>query len=195
MTDKGPALLLASSSPRRRDLLAQLGIVPDEIHAPDIDETPLKDEHPRIYAARMAREKAAACLDILPGAVVIAADTTVACGRRILPPVEDEKTARKCLALLSGRRHSVYSAVAVIGPDGKMREKISLSKVAFKYLTGDEINAYIASGEWQGKAGGYAIQGRAAALVRWMQGSYTGVVGLPLCEARTLLIATGYHVP
>ncbi len=193
MSAAPPALLLASSSPRRLELLAQLDIVPDQIHAPDIEEVPQAAEHPRLYVRRMAQEKAEASRDIIPGAIVLAADTVVACGRRILPKAHDEAAAERCLALLSGRRHTVYSAVAVIDAAGVLREKTSQSRVAFKQLDEAEIAAYLASKEWQGKAGGYAIQGRAAGFIRWMQGSYTGIVGLPLFETRSLLRTAGYH--
>jgi septum formation protein len=188
-------LLLASSSPRRQALLAQVGITPDQIFAPNIDETPHKAERPDHYAHRMAREKAAAALGILPGAVILACDTTVAAGRRIIgPPTATEQEIRDCMALLSGRRHRVYSAVCVIGPDGKRRERLSTTIVAFKRLERAEIDAYVASGEGMGKAGGYAIQGRAAAFVRFISGSYSGVVGLPLAETVTLLRSAGHAV-
>jgi septum formation protein len=194
MTAASPALLLASSSPRRRDLLLQLGITPDKIHAPDIDETPGRAEHSRAYTVRMAREKAEAARDVFPGAIILAADTSVVCGRMILPKAEDEATARWCLRRLSGRRHIVCSAIAVIDAAGVLREKMSQSKVAFKRLDDTEIEAYMAGGEWQGKAGGYAIQGQAAGMIRWTQGSFTGIVGLPLFETRALLRTAGYHV-
>jgi septum formation protein len=188
-------LLLASSSPRRRELLAQVGIIPDQIFAPNIDETPHKAERPDIYAKRMAREKAAAANGVLPGAIILACDTTVAAGRRIIgPPTASEAEIRECLALLSGRRHRVYSAICVIGPDGKLRERLSTTIVAFKRLEQAEIDAYVASGEGMGKAGGYAIQGFAAAFVHFISGSYSGVVGLPLAETVTLLKSAGYNV-
>lgn len=185
-------LILASASPRRVDLLAQIGVVADAIDPADIDETPLKAELPRDYAARMAAEKAAAVAARNPGALVLAGDTVVACGRRILPKAEDEVTARQCLALLSGRRHHVWSALTLVGSDGQARNKISNSIVTFKRLTNVEIALYIASDEWHGKAGGYAIQGRAAGLIRALSGSHSGVVGLPLYETRALLLAAGY---
>ncbi|MFC3097330.1 Maf family protein [Alteraurantiacibacter palmitatis] len=187
-----PALILASASPRRRDLLARLGIDPQHICAADIDETPLKAELPRVYAQRMAREKAQAAAD--PNAFVLAGDTVVACGRRILPKAEDEATARACLQLLSGRRHTVLSAIALRAPDGTMRERLSETKVRFKGLSEAEIAAYIASGEWQGKAGGYAIQGRAEGLIAWIAGSHSGVVGLPLFDTRALLKSAGFPI-
>jgi septum formation protein len=185
-------LILASASPRRLDLLAQIGANIDAIDPAHIDETPRKAELPRAYAARMAAEKAAAVAPRHAGALVLAGDTVVACGRRILPKAEDEATARQCLALLSGRRHHVLSAVTLIGADGVARHRISDSIVTFKRLHDSEIDAYVASGEWHGKAGGYAIQGRAAGLIRALSGSHSGVVGLPLYETRALLLASGY---
>ena len=158
----------------------------------DIDETPRKHELPRAYALRMAREKA---LAVDAGYThVLAGDTVVAAGRRILPKAEDEATARKCLDLLSGRRHRVYSAVALAAPDGSLRERVSETQLKFKRLSDEEIDFYIASGEWHGKAGGYAIQGMAEALIPWIQGSHSGVVGLPLYETRTLLKAAGFPI-
>ena len=188
----GARLILASASPRRLDLLGRLGVVPDEVVHADIDETPRKAELPTVYAARMAAEKASA-VD-RPGDVLVAADTVVAAGRRILPKAETETDARASLRLLSGRRHRVHSAVTVMGTDGKARHRLSTSIVAFKPLSDDEIAAYLESGEWQGKAGGYAIQGRAEALVRMLQGSHSGVMGLPLFETRALLRAAGWPV-
>ena len=185
-----PRLILASASPRRLDLLAQIGVVPDAVQPADIDETPLPDELPRIYAQRMAREKALAVAS--DGALVLGGDTVVAAGRRILPKAEDEATARRCLELLSGRRHRVWSAIALALPDGTIREKLSETAVRFKRLSAPEIDGYLASGEWEGKAGGYAIQGRAAGLIDWLQGSHSGVVGLPLYETRILLGSAGY---
>jgi len=183
-------LILASASPRRLDLLARIGAVPDAIVPAEIDETPLKGELPACYARRMATAKAAACAQA--GALVLAADTVVAAGRRILPKAETEAEARAALTLLSGRRHRVYSAVTLIDMEGKARHRLSTSIVAFKRLSADELNAYLAAGEWRGKAGGYAIQGRAEALVRSVSGSHSGVVGLPLFETRALLRAAGY---
>ena len=185
-----PRLILASASPRRRELLARLGVTPDAIAPADIDETPFKAELPRDYAKRMAREKALAAAS--DEAHVLAGDTVVAAGRRILPKAEDEATARRCLELLSGRRHTVLSAIALRAPDGTLREKLSETAVKFKRLSADEIDAYIASGEWDGKAGGYAIQGAAEGLVSWLQGSHSGVVGLPLYETRILLKSAGF---
>jgi septum formation protein len=186
-------LVLASSSPRRRDLLARIGVVPDRIAAPDIDESPLKAELPRPYAMRMALEKAHA-VERADGEIILAGDTTVAVGRRILQQAADADMQRGFLKLLSGRRHHVLSAVCVIDAQGRARSRISDSIVRFKRLGEAEIDAYIASGEGLGKAGGYAIQGRAEALIDWMAGSHSGVVGLPLYETRALLRASGYPV-
>ena len=186
-----PTFTLASASPRRRELLARLGAEPDAIVPAEIDETPLKGEIPRDYARRMAREKAAA---VDAEGVVLAGDTVVALGRRILPKAEDEATARHCLALMSGRRHRVLSAIAVRAPDGTLRERLSETSVRFKRLSSEEIDAYIASGEWHGKAGGYAIQGAAEGLIAWIEGSHSGVVGLPLFETRALLKAAGLDI-
>lgn len=188
-----PTLVLASSSPRRRDLLARLGLVPDRIASPDIDESPRKGELPRVYALRMAEEKARA-VERGEGEIVVAGDTTVAVGRRILQQAADAEMQRGFLQLLSGRRHHVLSAVAVIDGDGRLRSQTSDSIVRFKRLGDDEMDAYVASGEGLGKAGGYAIQGRAEALVDWMSGSHSGVIGLPLYETRLLLRASGYPV-
>lgn len=186
-----PRLILASASPRRRELIARLGITPDAIEAADIDETPDKAELPRDYARRMARQKADA---ISADGHVLAGDTVVAAGRRILPKAEDEATARRCLELLSGRRHRVLSAIALKRPDGSIHEKLSETTVRFKRLSDEEIDAYIASGEWHGKAGGYAIQGAAEGLIAWIEGSHSGVVGLPLYETRALLKSAGFPI-
>jgi len=183
-------LILASASPRRLDLLARIGVVPDAVVPAEIDETPLKGELPGRYAVRMAAAKAAACAEA--GALTLAADTVVAAGRRILPKAETEEEARAALSLLSGRRHKVHSAVTLIDMAGHARHRLSTSIVAFKRLGADELDAYLAGGEWRGKAGGYAIQGRAEALVQSLSGSYSGVVGLPLFETRALLRAAGY---
>ena len=160
--------------------------------AADIDETPAKAELPRAYATRMAREKAQAMAG--DGAHVLAGDTVVALGRRILPKAEDEATARRCLQLMSGRRHRVLSAIALKSPDGTLRERLSETIVRFKPLSTAEIEAYIAGGEWHGKAGGYAIQGSAEGLIAWISGSHSGVVGLPLFETRALLKAAGFAI-
>jgi septum formation protein len=186
-------LVLASSSPRRRDLLARIGVEPSRIALPDIDESPNKGEIPRVYALRMATEKALA-VPRNDGEIILAGDTTVAVGRRILQQANDADTQRAFLQLLSGRRHHVLSAVAVIDAQGTLRSRISDSIVRFKRLGNDEIEAYIACGEGLGKAGGYAIQGRAEALIDWMAGSHSGVIGLPLYETRNLLLAAGYPV-
>ena len=183
-------LVLASASPRRLELLARLGVIPEEVIGADIDEAPAKAELPLVYARRMAAEKAAAV--IRPGAVVLAADTVVAAGRRILPKADTTEQAAQCLRLLSGRRHRVHSAVTVVDGDGQARHRVSTSVVAFKQLSDAELAAYLDSGEWRGKAGGYAIQGRAEGLIRQISGSYSGVVGLPLYETRALLRAAGY---
>ena len=186
-----PTLILASSSPRRFDLLARLGIAPARIASPDIDETPRKGEVPRVYALRMAEEKAVA-VPRGAGEIVVAGDTTVAVGRRILPQAADADMQREFLNLLSGRRHHVLSAVAVIDGNGRIRSRICESIVRFKRLSAEEIESYIDSGEGLGKAGGYAIQGRAEALIDWMAGSHSGVIGLPLYETRALLRASVY---
>jgi len=186
-----PTLILASSSPRRRDLLARLGVEPARIASPDVDETPRKGEVPRVYALRMAEEKAVA-VPRASGEIVVAGDTTVAVGRRILQQATDAEMQRGFLTLLSGRRHHVLSAVAVIDGDGRLRSRICDSIVRFKRLSPEEIESYIESGEGLGKAGGYAIQGRAEALIDWMAGSHSGVIGLPLYETRSLLRASGY---
>jgi septum formation protein len=168
-----------------------LGVAPARIASPDIDETPRKGEVPRVYALRMAEEKAVAVARDA-GEIVVAGDTTVAVGRRILPQAADADMQRGFLNLLSGRRHHVLSAVAVIDGNGRMRSRICDSIVRFKRLSAEEIESYIQSGEGLGKAGGYAIQGRAEALIDWMAGSHSGVIGLPLYETRALLRASGY---
>lgn len=188
-------LVLASASPRRLDLLRQIGIIPDRVDPADIDETPLKDELPPGHAVRLAQEKALAVAPRHPGAFVLAADTVVACGRRILPKAEDEATARACLALLSGRRHRIYGGVALITPSGDLSVRRVFSHVTFKRLSDAELDAYIAGGEWHGKAGGYAIQGHAATLIPFISGSYSNVVGLPLFETAQLLAGRGYQPP
>jgi septum formation protein len=188
-----PVLVLASASPRRLELLRQIGLAPDRIDPANIDEAPRRGELPAAYALRLAEEKARAVMPRHPGAYVLAADTVVACGRRILPKTEDEESARYCLELLSGRRHRVYGAVALAAPDARVILRRVESQVAFKRLSAAEIAAYLRSGEWRGKAGGYAIQGRAAALIRWICGSYTNVVGLPVYETVQLLAGRGYR--
>ena len=184
------SLVLASTSPRRRDLLARLGLVPGRIAAPDIDESPLPGELPRRYALRLAEAKARAVARA-PHEIVIAGDTTIAIGRRILPPAESEEVQRRLLALLSGRRHHCLAAVCVIGADDRARLRLAETVVAFKRLSAEEIDAYVTCGEGLGKAGGYAIQGRAEALIRSISGSHSGVIGLPLFEARALLKSAG----
>lgn len=188
-----PALVLASTSPRRLQLLQQLGVTPARVATPDIDEAPRRAEPPPAYALRMAEEKARA-VTRGEGEVVLAGDTTVAVGRRILPPAMSEETQRELLALLSGRRQRVLSAVAVIDRAGTLRTRLSTSVVAFKRLEAREVDSYVRSGEGLGKAGGYAIQGRAAGFVRFLSGSYSGVVGLPLFEVRAMLRTAGLPI-
>ncbi|MCG9916043.1 MAG: Maf family nucleotide pyrophosphatase [Phenylobacterium sp.] len=185
-------LVLASASPRRLELLAQIGLIPHEVSAPEIDETPLRGETPRRCALRLAGAKAVAVAQIYPTAFVLAADTVVAAGRRILPKAESRDEVRDCLALLSGRSHRVYTAVAVVGPGGRSAERLVETRVTFKRLAADELDAYLASGEGLGKAGGYAIQGLAGGFVLGLQGSYPAVVGLPLYESLCLLRGLGY---
>jgi septum formation protein len=186
-------LVLASASPRRRELLAQIGLTPDSYDRADLDEAPLPDELPPIHAARLARAKAETCAPRHAGAYVLAADTVVACGRRILPKPEDKETARRCLELLSGRRHRVIGGVAVLTPQGRLGTRLVISNVTFKRLTADEIADYAASGEGLGKAGGYAIQGLAARYIRDIGGSYSNIVGLPLYETVALLAGLGFE--
>ncbi|WAC24016.1 Maf family protein [Blastomonas sp. SL216] len=186
-----PKLILASASPRRQQLLARIGITADAIIPADIDETPNKAELPRVYARRMAAEKAAVIASQHPDDAVLSGDTVVAAGRRILPKAESEADARYCLELLSGRRHMVLSAVTLMLPGGRALHRLSESTVTFKRLHAEELEAYIAGGEWQGKAGGYAIQGSAEALIRSMAGSYSGIMGLPLYETRSMLLSAG----
>jgi septum formation protein len=186
-------LVLASASPRRLDLLRQIGIEPDGVDPAEIDETPLPRELPPVHVQRLARAKAETVRPRHPNAFVLAADTVVACGRRILPKSEDEATARMCLKLLSGRRHRVYGGVALATPDGTVTVRRVVSHISFKRLSEQEIAAYLACGEWHGKAGGYAVQGHAAAFVSWLSGSYSNVVGLPLFETAQLLAGRGYR--
>jgi septum formation protein len=188
-----PTLVLASASPRRRDLLAQIALPPDLVDPADLDEAPLARELPVKHALRLAEAKARAVAARHPHAFVLGADTVVACGRRILPQALDAHTARRCLALLSGRRHRVIGGIAVVGPDGIFAARSIETAVALKRLTAEEIEDYLASGEWQGKAGGYAIQGLAARFVRFVSGSYSNVVGLPLYETVMLLAGRGYE--
>ncbi len=186
----GFCLILASASPRRKDLLAQIGITPDHILPADIDETPLRAEKPRALALRLAIGKAQAVAS--PDAHVLGADTVVVCGARLLPKAEDEVTARDCLTRLSGRRHRVLSGIAVIAPNGKQWSRVVETIVSFQRLDQHDIDRYIASGEWHGKAGGYGIQGRAAAFIKQINGSYSNVVGLPLHELSGILKAAGH---
>jgi septum formation protein len=185
-------LVLASASPRRRDLLAQIGIQPTEIRAADLDETPLKGELPRALAARLSLAKATAVARERPDALVLAADTVVALGRRILPKAETEAEVRDCLGLLSGRRHRVLTGLCLIHPDGRRATRVVETILRFQRLDAAAIAAYVRSGEGLGKAGGYAIQGRAAVFVAWLGGSYSNVVGLPLAETAGLLRGFGY---
>jgi septum formation protein len=184
---------LASGSVRRRDLLMQIGIEPAAVDPPHIDERHGPRELPPAYAARMAREKLAAILPKHRGSWVLAADTVVACGRRILPKAESEAQARACLALLSGRRHRVLGGIAVAAPGGRIAERLVTTIVAFKRLTQPEIDAYIATGDWHGKAGGYAIQGHAASFIPWINGSYGNVVGLSLSDTVAMLNGLGWR--
>ena len=191
--DLAPPLVLASSSPRRLELLRQVGIEPDLIDPADIDESPRRKETPRLTAARLAREKAAAAAARHPQAYVLGADTLVAVGRRVLGKPEDERQARAFLELMSGRAHRVLTAVSVIAPGGRSAHRIGEARVHFKRLTPQELDGYLQSGEWRGKAGGYGVQGRAGAFVMALEGSYTAVVGLPLYETLALLQGLGFR--
>lgn len=182
---KRPRLVLASASPRRLALLAQIGVTPDEVISTNVDETPLKGETPRLHALRLARAKAES---VTADGVVLAADTVVAVGRRILPKAETEQQARECLALLSGRSHRVYTGVAV-RTDAVVRTRLAETRVSFKRLSPADIDTYVGSGEWRGKSGGYAVQGLAARYIVSIIGSYSSVVGLPLYETTLLLDA------
>jgi len=192
-------LVLASASPRRIDLLTQIALSPDQIDPAGIDETPLAGELPARHALRLAEEKARAVAPRHPGAFVLAADTVVACGRRILPKALDPAEARRCLLLLSGRRHRVQGGIALALPEGRVVSRRVETAVLFKRLAASEIDEYLASGEWHGKAGGYAIQGLAARFIRGIIGSYSNVVGLPLFETASLLAGHGFvrarHLP
>ena len=185
-------LILASASPRRLSLLKQIGIAPGAVIPADIDETEIKGELPRVLAERLAREKAHAVTAKHPDTFVLAADTVVACGRRILPKTEDEASARACLALLSGRRHHVYGGIALIAPDGKCTSRVVDTVVQFKQLSPADIDTYIATGQWNGVAGGYAIQGHAAAFIKFIRGSYSNVVGLSLYDTLNMLEGCGF---
>ena len=187
-------LILASASPRRLDLLARIGVVPDAIEPADIDERVPPGELPRDHALRLAAEKATAVALRFPDDLILAADTVVAVGRRILPKVEDEATLRTCMALLSGRRHRVLTAVALALPGGGKRSRLVETMIAIKRLSPEEVDFYAAHGEWRGKAGGYALQGYGEVYVRHMAGSYSNVVGLPLAETRHLLKSAGFDL-
>jgi len=190
--DRPSELVLASASPRRLDLLRQVGIVPARVEPAEIDETPEKGELPARYAQRIAGAKLSVVAPRHAGSFVLAADTVVACGRRILPKAEDQNTVRRCLELLSGRRHHVLGAIAIAAPDGRRIARLVDTSVIFKRLTAEEIAAYVASGEGLGKAGGYAVQGRAAIFVRAISGSYSNVVGLSLYDAAAMLTGLGF---
>ena len=186
-----PQLVLASASPRRLSLLADIGVVPDRVVPADLDEVPIGRELPRAHAMRLALEKGEVIAATYPQAVVLSADTVVGRGRRILPKAETQDEVRECLHLLSGRRHHVYTSVVVVLPSGRSMQKTSDSIVIFRPLTEADIEAYVACGEGLGKAGGYAIQGKAAILIRQISGSYSGIVGLPLFETAQLLTRAG----
>lgn len=187
-------LVLASASPRRLDLLARIGVIPDTVDPADIDESIPAGELPRVHALRLAEEKAAKTSAHHPDALVLGADTVVAVGRRILPKVEDESTLRSCMALLSGRRHLVLTGIALALPGGGMRSRVVETMIAMKRLSDEELDFYAAHGEWRGKAGGYALQGYGEVYVRHIAGSYSNVVGLPLAETRHLLKSAGYDL-
>ena len=185
-------LILASQSPRRKHLLADAGIFADHVIAADIDETPIKNERPADYVLRMAHQKADAVANRLGGQFVLSADTAVICGQRILPKAETAEEARRCLQLLSGRSHRVYGGICLYLPDGGWRTKLSVSRVKFRPLSAADMHAYIQSGEWRGKAGGYAIQGRAGLYVREITGSYSNIVGLDMHKVAGLLLGAGF---
>ena len=193
-------LILASGSPRRLQLLQQAGIEPDHLCPVDADETPAKGEAPRTLAKRLAREKAELAVENatrtpeLQGCLILAADTVVALGRRVLPKAEMLDQASNCLRLLSGRSHRVYTGITLVTPKGAFRHRLVETRVRFKRLSREEMEAYLASGEWRGKAGGYAIQGLAGSFVVKLVGSYTNVVGLPLHETVSMLVGEGYPV-
>ncbi len=195
-----PKLVLASASPRRLQLLDQVGLVPDLLMPTDIDETPLRRETPRRLSLRLAEQKARAAMTaplvraLGPQTIIISADTVVGLGRRVLPKADTPEVALDCLRLLSGRSHWVYSSVAIVSPSGSIATRCNETKVRFKRLSREDMETYVKSEEWRGKAGGYAIQGRAAAFVRYMAGSHSGVVGLPLHETLALLEGVGYPV-
>lgn len=187
-------LVLASASPRRLALLQQIGLTPDEVVPAEMDESALRDERPRQLALRLAVEKGRSVVARTAPAFILSADTVVAVGRRMLPKAEQESEARACLSRLSGRSHDVLTAICVRAPDGRSAQRVAESRVTFKRLSHVEMEAYIASGEWRGKAGGYAIQGFAAAFISEISGSYSAIVGLPLHETAALLEGLGYPV-
>jgi septum formation protein len=193
-TEAGPGLALASASPRRLDLLRQIGLAPDRVAPANIDETPLRDERPGHLALRLAVQKGEAARAGLDGMFVISADTVVAVGRRILPKAEAEEEARACLRLLSGRKHIVLTGVAVFAPDGRRVSRLVEARVEIKRLSHLDVEGYIDGGEWRGKAGGYAIQGQAGGFVTGISGSYSAIVGLPLYETAALLEGVGYPI-
>ena len=195
MTAARPSLILASASPRRLELLAQIGLAPDDVDPPEIDETPLKDETPRRMVERLAVAKAQAVAARHPGAYVLAADTTVAVGLRILGKPEGEKEARRMLELLSGRAHRVFTGVAVCGPDGRLAKRVSETRIHFKRLSKADVEGYLASRQWEDAAGAYKVHQAAGAFVTALSGSFTGVVGLPLYETASLLEGLGYRRP
>ncbi len=195
MTRAPQRLVLASASPRRLDLLRQVGLEPDAVAAADIDESALRNETPRLLALRLAAAKCARVAEGNRDAFVLGADTVVAVGRRVLPKAQTSDQVRGCLELLSGRSHRVLTGVAAVGPDGRRVQRLSETRLRFKRLSGDDIARYIESGEGIGKAGGYGIQGRAGAFVLELQGSYTGVVGLPLYETISLIEGLGLVRP
>lgn len=190
----GGGFILASASPRRLQLLAQIGLTPDAVHPADINEDPIPGELPRPHALRLAQEKAAVVALRQPGNIVLAADTVVGVGRRILPKTMEREEAETCLRLMSGRAHRVFTGVCVIDADGIARSKVSETRLKVKRLSDQELNAYLDSEEWHGKAGGYGIQGRAATFIPFLSGSYTGVVGLPLYETATMLRTAGLKI-
>ena len=186
-------LILASRSPRRKHLLAKAGISVDHVFAADIDETPIKNERPKDYVLRMAEQKADAVARRIGGQFVLSADTAVICGQRILPKAETAEEAKRCLQLLSGRSHRVYGGICLYLPDGRWQKKLSVSRVKFRPLSPADKHAYLQTGEWQGKAGGYAIQGRAGLYVRQITGSYSNIVGLDMYKVAGLLLGAGFE--
>lgn len=185
-------LILASASPRRKELLAQLDIIPDQIIPADIDETPQKGEKPKELAKRLATQKAEKIAKQHKGAFILAADTVVSCGTKMLEKAADENEAKKFLNILSGRRHKIFSGIALINPEGKITSRVVETTVQFKKLTQKEIDTYVSRGEWKGKAGGYAIQGHASAFIKFIQGSYSNVIGISLYDTMQMLNGMGY---